>query len=405
VVVVGAGYAGLEAALDLYEAGLSVVVLEARDRVGGRAWTIHLPDGTPAELGGEWILNGYDEVERLAVRFGLELYPAGVEFARREVADRMVGMAEIDDLLERAARALEGISPPERNRRSVGAFLTSLGGSADVAAALRARWQGTCVADLADVALAVVEDLVAATASSSRRLAPGASALAEAVASRLPDVRLRREVWRIEHGPTGALASAEGGESVRAGAAVVALPLPRLRTMSFDPPAPPEVAAALDGIGFGPASKLVVPLENEPEPRARQSVEGPWWWWTALGEDDRPRRCLTAFAGSTAAQEALRTREGDPGPWMAALRALEPDLRVSGSPTLATWARDPYSGGAYTVIRPGGVGRLPALERPFGRVVLAGEHTAGLEWHGTFEGAARSGRRAAADVIEMLGAG
>ncbi len=67
------------------------------------------------------------------------------------------------------------------------------------------------------------------------------------------------------------------------------------------------------------------------------------------------------------------------------------------------WGSDPLAGGAYSAIPPGAVALLPALERPFGRVVLAGEHTAGLRWHGTLEGALRSGRRAARDVREVLG--
>jgi monoamine oxidase len=56
VVVVGAGFAGLAAALDLHDHGLSVVVLEARDRVGGRVLSVELENGEVAELGAEWIM-------------------------------------------------------------------------------------------------------------------------------------------------------------------------------------------------------------------------------------------------------------------------------------------------------------------------------------------------------------
>ena len=55
VCVVGAGYAGLTAARRLSQAAKSVVVLEARDRVGGRIWTQHLSDGSPVDRGGAWL--------------------------------------------------------------------------------------------------------------------------------------------------------------------------------------------------------------------------------------------------------------------------------------------------------------------------------------------------------------
>ncbi|HEX6331397.1 MAG TPA: NAD(P)/FAD-dependent oxidoreductase [Actinomycetota bacterium] len=405
VIVIGAGFAGLAAALDLQEAGLSVAALEARERVGGRAWTVRLPSGEPAELGGEWIFDGYDEVEALAGRFGLEIAPAGVNFDARDVADRPVDRTDLEAFLEEARRALDTVDSVERERRSVGAFLRELAGPDDVRAAVRARWQGTCASDLDDVALSVAGELIAIAGGPSRRFARGATALAEAIASRLLDLRLRCTVTAIEDGRDGIeVALGRGEDRIRTGAVVAAIPLPRLRTLWIDPPPPPEVADALVALGFGPASKLVVPLDDEPAPRARQSVAGPWWWWTALGDGGRPRRCVTAFAGSPAAQAALETDRSDPGPWLERLGSLDPELRPAGEATLVSWAAEPFTRGGYTVIRPGSVARLPALERPFGRVVLAGEHTAGLEWHGTFEGAVRSGRRAARDVLAILDA-
>ncbi len=63
VVIVGAGFAGLAAALDLHDAGLSVVVLEARERVGGRVLSVELENGELAELGAEWIMPDDDVLQ------------------------------------------------------------------------------------------------------------------------------------------------------------------------------------------------------------------------------------------------------------------------------------------------------------------------------------------------------
>jgi monoamine oxidase len=406
VVVVGAGYAGLAAALHLEESGLAVAVLEARSRVGGRAWTVRLENGALAELGGEWIFEGYDELESLAGRFALRLVPTGVDFSRRLPVGRAPTLARQDAVLAAAHEALGALAPEERDRRSLGSFLDGLGGDPEAAAAVRARLVGTCAVPLERVALSSAEDLLRpGGAGPTRRFADGAGSLAEALAERLADVRTERTVRAVEHGDRGVRVSVEEEHlTLEAGAVVVAVPLPCLRSLALEPRPPADVAAALEALEMGVASKLVAALDGEPEPAAHQTMEGPFWWWTARGEEDRARRCVTAFAGSPDAQAPV----GSWGPtgWLARLSELDGSLRVRGRPRVVHWGReDPLAGGAYCAIPPGAPSVLPVLERSFGRVVLAGEHTADLRWHGTLEGALRSGRRAATAVREMLGGG
>ena len=81
VCVVGAGYAGLTAARRVQQAGKSVVVLEARDRVGGRIWTQHLADGTPVDRGGAWLGPAHYTIFGLANEVGVTTYKTWVDGA------------------------------------------------------------------------------------------------------------------------------------------------------------------------------------------------------------------------------------------------------------------------------------------------------------------------------------
>ena len=76
VIVIGAGFAGLSAALALKEAGIDTIVLEARNRVGGRVKTAYLPDGTQIDLGGQWIGPTQDHMYRLAKKYKVEVFPS-----------------------------------------------------------------------------------------------------------------------------------------------------------------------------------------------------------------------------------------------------------------------------------------------------------------------------------------
>jgi monoamine oxidase len=401
VIVVGAGLAGLSAALELHDAGAAVVVLEARERVGGRVWSTTLPNGAIVELGGEWIMPGDTVVEAVASRFELEFAETGADYGSREAwGSEAVVQADEERFLQDARGALAQ-ADGEPPAGSMGRFLASVPGDDAVRALVRHRLQGTCAQDLDRVAAAAGGDLLASHPGPFRRVSDGNQELAIAMADALPEVRTGAAVHAIELHDDGIVVRA-GDHDEPGSAVVVAVPATIAGRIRFDPALPDDLAAAYAGLAMGQASKLAVGTVGEPTIRARQSSELSMWSWVANGGDGRPRPCVASFAGSPPTQRALGIDEGRITPWLEALTRMNPDLRFDGEPVMYAWADDPYTLGSYAAWDEASWRRLDVFTRPVGRLTFAGEHTAGPDHHGTMEGALRSGRRAAGQVLAAL---
>ena len=406
VAVLGAGFAGLTAALQLAESGASVVVLEARDRVGGRVWSTRLPNGEVAELGAEWIEQDERSVQELARSLGLDLAPTGVDYRRREARGRLAASLEQqEEALAAGRRGIDALAADALAAGTLGPFIRDLPVDDAARATLVARLQGTCARDLDEIALRVAgRGTFSGGSGRYVRVATGNQEVATRIAERLPDVRLGHvghEIKQEEDAVTIAGESPAGPFRVEADAAVVAVPAPLLAELRFAPELPAETRRAVRELPMGVASKLAVGTAAPPRPRALQDVDVPFWCWAALGEGGTPRRALTAFAGSPAAQERLGTDTGYPAPWLQRVARLCPDASLDGDAVMVAWSTDPFARGCYSAFDNASWDRMPLLSRPSGRVAFAGEHTAGLS-AGTMDGAVASGRRAAAELADLL---
>src|SRR5207249_9444023 len=154
VVVAGAGFAGLTAAFRLWQQGLETVVVEARDRVGGRVRSVRVATGAVAELGAEWIEEDDDAIHALARELGVELAMAGIDYRRRTAFGPMAATAEEQEEFLRSAATARGSLDQEAERRlSLGAFIASVPGTDRQRATFRARLQGSFAQDLDRIAL------------------------------------------------------------------------------------------------------------------------------------------------------------------------------------------------------------------------------------------------------------
>lgn len=407
IVVLGAGLAGLAAAMELTEAGLEVIVLEARDRAGGRVWSVKLANGAVVELGGEWIEAHDQTLRELATRLGVDLVPTGVDFLQRQViSGQPVSKMEQEQMGGVVQAALARLDESSCAGWTLGAFLDSLDLSPAQRALLRARLQGSFGADLATIALRafIGGGFTVGAPQTYFRVSGGNQRLAEAMAKQLAEVRLNHQVRSIEQNREGlTIRCTVHGEQVeiQAEAAVVALPVKPLAEIEFRPALPDRLLTTLIELPMGVAAKISLATTTPPLLRALQDVTVPYWCWTGLGANGQPRPVITAFAGSAQAQATLETASGSPDCWLAHLRAANPDLIFTGEVVMVNWAQDPYAQGCYAAFDNVSWDRAAVLLQPLERITFAGEHTAGVA-SGTMEGALNSGLRAAQQLIELL---
>lgn len=390
VTVVGAGLAGLVAARALVAAGLEVVVLESRDRVGGRVWSHRLANGEVVELGGEWISTSHTAVIDLTRDLGLGLVDTGMDFTSRDpVGGPKIPVEEHDRLSKLLAERMSALGAVALERMTVEDLLDSLGQTGPALTVLRSRLGGTAGAPLDEIAAAEIgEEFGIGDEGSYVRIEGGNDRLAKLL-SRGLDVHFQKAVTSIHQSSEGVEVVARN-DVYASRAVVVAVPLGVLKRMVFEPEPSDEMSAALDVLRMGVAAKVAVATAGEPVMFRRQDHDIPGWYWTGRGEGGRVRRAITGFAGSESGVATLVAEAA------TRLARSSPETSLSGEPVVVDWSSDLYAGGCYSLVGPGQRSLFSVFSRPWGRIFLAGEHTDGS---GTIEGAILSGKSAARRLV------
>jgi monoamine oxidase len=393
-IVVGAGFAGLAAADELHRAGVEVIVFEARERVGGRVWSMPFAGGV-VERGAEFILPGNDFVRDLTDRLGLSLVRKGTLYGDREPrGGESVTREQVRDGLARIAAAPPPPAPPG-DRRTLAEALAAYGLPAGVAAVIQARLEVSCAYPAADLDASVLTEGAGAFGEfDSYTVDGGNDRIARSLVETLEDgVHLMSPVRRVAWSDREVRVRA-GSHVAVADVAVIAVPVTVMGAITFDPPLRPEKPK----VRYGQAAKLFVALTAPAPPSQTLSVPGRWWCYTQLDAAGQPAPFVTAFAGSPSALERLEVQAG-PARWLAELERLRPDLELDGGTALlSTWHNDPWARAAYSAESASRPIDTEAWRHPVGPLVFAGEHTAG-PWHGLMEGALRSGILAAQQLM------
>ncbi|WP_101844514.1 flavin monoamine oxidase family protein [Zhihengliuella sp. ISTPL4] len=397
-IVIGAGFAGLAAATRLAAAGRDVTVLEARGRVGGRAWSEKLGNGVVVERGAEYIFPGEHAVRALAAEFRVPIVSHGVSYERRTLDGRRISWPDLLDTERRVHVAAHHLAA-ERSEASVqDAFAAALGEEFARHPFVR-RFLTSVAASADEIGVHALlgsdpEKLI----DDGGRLLGGNQSLATAMAEALGHaVRLSSPVVAVRLGSAEVTVVTAGAERFAAEELVIAVPLPLLDELGMDFALPKGIVEALAMRGMGDATKCAVALQRDVEDPAVQSPSEFSWSWQSRDVSGTARvPALTGFTGGPSAARYAGPDGGDL--WLDDVRELRGDLETSGAPLVTAWSHDPWARGAYSHPLPGWHSRdIVAFDEVIGgRVTFAGEY---ISTAASLDGAASSGRAAAERLL------
>jgi monoamine oxidase len=443
LIILGAGAAGLAAARQLSGMGLSIVILEARDRVGGRIHTRHDPHApVPLELGAEFVHGRPGETFDIIRAGGLSVVDAAE--TRVHLTD---GKLKQIDFWAGIQKAMKAVSRVKRDVSFVDA-LDAAGKRVDRASREMAMSfvEGFDAADTARISVQSVireqEDVADAEDAKNFRFVNGYDALPEYLRVGLDPARVKLHLdttvttvaWERGHvSVTTTGTQGELDQTFEARAALVTLPLGVLQSspgergaVAFDPPVP-EKSDAAARLAAGPVMKVLLRF-REPfwetlgrtrtlsRPKMLRDVA--FWharglpiptWWTSLpirstvltGWGGGPVAAALAGKGETfvvgRAVESLSTILG------VAKKEIESQLDLA---IVNDWQSDPFARGAYSYVPVGGLDARRKLARPIqDTLFFAGEATNWMGQAGTVAGALASGYRAAGEIEKAFVSG
>jgi len=403
VAIIGAGAAGLGAARALENSGLSILVLEARDRVGGRGHTIMATPAITFDLGCGWLHSAdRNSFVAIAERLNFEIDKTRPPWREQSfdagfpLAERIDFMRALDAFYDRAEEAAE-----TARDSAASAYLEAGNRWNPMIDALSTYINGSELDQVSNLDMNAYED-----SEINWRVRRGYGALMAAYGAALP-LGLNTQVTLIDHSGTRVRIETSNG-TLSAGKVIVTVPTNLIaeETIRFHPALPGKVNTAR-GLPLGLADKVMLALD-EPEALPKDGNLRGATMRTAMGSFHlRPfgQPCIEGYFGGRFARELEDAGEGALAAQsineIAAL--LGNDYRRKLKPLAESrWAHDPFARGSYSHALPGHAGDRAVLAAPVdGRLFFAGEATS-PNFFSTAHGARDSGERAAQEVMAAV---
>ncbi|HVF11847.1 MAG TPA: FAD-dependent oxidoreductase [Actinomycetota bacterium] len=443
VAIVGAGLAGLAAATAVAKAGRSVLVLEARDRVGGRVHNQDIGDGRVVEMGGQWLGPGQDQMYLLAKDLGVETFPThddgdvlawiGRKRYRFKGDLPLMNPLVIADLvqavaaLERQAKRVPLDKPWEAKRARAWDSQTT-------ETWLRRRVRTDRARELLHLYLSAVfaaepanlsmlhtlfyihsgegfDNLIRFRGGAQQdRIVGGSQTIALLLADRLGDVVfLESPIRRIEQTPSKVVVHSDA-LSVEAQRAIVAIPPTLAGRITYDPPLPPGRDQLTQRVPQGSVVKVNAVYESPfwRNEGLRGQAADPSALVGFTADNSPPDGDVGVLVGFIEGRHAQNYSREDPS---NRRKLVLDDLARYFGPQAATpleyherdWSAEEWTRGCYGGHFAPGVWSQygHALRESIGRIHWAGTETSS-EWNGYMEGAVRSGQRAASEVLSEI---
>ncbi|KAF5640439.1 flavin containing protein [Fusarium sp. NRRL 52700] len=457
VVIIGAGLAGLTAATKVQEHGLSCLVLEARDRVGGKTWSQPIQDASGVvDLGAAWLNDvNQSRIYRLAKRFGAEFLEQNItglcvledkdgkcstfEYGQLPDFDAATtqDVTRIRDMVEADCQALDKACPQNSDfdAQTFEAYLRSRGAS-ETALATATVWTRAMLGqDPKDISalfflsycrsggglLQMRSD--AKGGGQHLRVRQGTQLMANGLAGALnkDTVRLSSPVLSVEQHLGVAVDEIDvttPTDIIRASKVITTVPSPVLKTIDFTPKLPAAKVAWAESSTYGYYTKAMMIFRSPFWVKKGycgliQSFTGPAGVIRDSSSLPDKKYIMTCFMGSDPGREwsLLTTKDRE----QALIKQIgklfnSPKEAESEFMEMVTyeWTKDEFSGWGCpcAALTPGVLDTIGAgsLRKPCGGLHFAGTETA-VEWKGYMEGAVESGERAADEVIQALKSG